>query len=149
MKKMLLPFCFLVSVLVCFENAGAVEVPPSSSINPLTEEQKAAAKAAFEELKNLPKKERMSKLKQAKQAIRDYKAAKRRGEDVDTNTLLLVILAILLPPLAVYLHEQETNTKFWVTLLLFLLGLAGAFLFSWLLIFAAVVYALLVVLDVA
>lgn len=149
MKKYVLPFCFFVTLLFCFENAGAVVVPPASSINPLTEEQKAVAKSAFEELKNLPKKERMSKLKQAKQAIRDYKAAKRRGEDVDTNTLILVILAILLPPLAVYLHEQETNTKFWVTLLLFLLGLAGAFLFSWLLIFAAVVYALLVVLDVA
>lgn len=148
MKRFILPFVFFFSTLVCFENAGAVVVPPSSN-PPLTEEQKAAAKAAFEELKSLPKKERMSKLKQAKQAIRDYKAAKRRGEDVDTNTLILVILAILLPPLAVYLHEQETNTKFWVTLLLFLLGLVGAFLFSWLLIFAAVVYALLVVLDAA
>lgn len=147
MRKLLLPFLFLSAILVYTEKAAAVVVPPVSE--PLTEEQKAVARSAFEELKSLPKKERMSKLKQARQAIRDYKAAKKAGKDVDTSTLILVILAILLPPLAVYLHEQEVNTKFWVTLLLFLLGLAGAFLFSWLLIFAAVVYALLVVLGAA
>ncbi|MFN8290698.1 MAG: YqaE/Pmp3 family membrane protein [Chitinophagaceae bacterium] len=147
MRKLLLPFLFLSAILVYTEKAAAVVVPPVSE--PLTEEQKAVARSAFEALKSLPKKERMSKLKQARQAIRDYKAAKKAGKDVDTSTLILVILAILLPPLAVYLHEQEVNTKFWVTLLLFLLGLAGAFLFSWLLIFAAVVYALLVVLGAA
>lgn len=147
MRKLLLPFLFLSAILVYTEKAAAVVVPPVTE--PLTEEQKAVARSAFEELKSLPKKERMSKLKQARQAIRDYKAAKKAGKDVDTSTLILVILAILLPPLAVYLHEQEVNTKFWVTLLLFLLGLAGAFLFSWLLIFAAVVYALLVVLGAA
>lgn len=45
-------------------------------------------------------------------------------EDVnatDTNTLLLVILAILLPPLAVFLHEGEVNGTFWLNLLLTLL----------------------------
>lgn len=147
MRKLILPLFFILSVLAGTQKAAAVSVVPSTE--PLTEEQKAVAKSAFEELKSLPKKERMSKLKQARQAIRDYKAAKKAGKDVDTNTLILVILAILLPPLAVYLHEQEVNSKFWITLLLFLLGLAGAFLFSWLLIFAAVVYALLVVIGAA
>ncbi len=35
--------------------------------------------------------------------------------------LLLVIIAILLPPLAVFLHEGALNTKFWLSLLLTLL----------------------------
>jgi uncharacterized membrane protein YqaE (UPF0057 family) len=95
----------------------------------------------------MPKKERRSKLQQAWNAIKEYRALRKKGVDADTNTLLLVIIAILLPPLAVYLHERETNTKFWIDLLLFVLGIAGAFLFSWLLIFAAVVYALIVILG--
>lgn len=129
------------------QKAEAVAVVPSSL--PLTEQQKAAVRSAFEELRNMPKGERNKKLKQAKKEIRKFKEAKRAGKETDTNTLLLVILALLLPPLAVYLHEGEVNTKFWVTLLLFVLGLAGAFFFSWLLIFAAVVYALIVVLGAA
>lgn len=147
MKKLLLPLYFFVFMLAGSVHSGAVSAPVSSE--PLTEEQKAVAKAAFEDLKNMPKKERNSKLRQARKAIKEFKAAKKAGNETDTNTLLLVVLAILLPPLAVYLHEQETNTKFWVTLLLFLLGIAGAVFFSWLLIFAAVVYALLIVLGVA
>ncbi|RYF79670.1 MAG: YqaE/Pmp3 family membrane protein [Chitinophagaceae bacterium] len=49
---------------------------------------------------------------------------------------MLVILAILLPPLAVYLHEGTTNTRFWISLLLTLL--------LWL---PGVIYALIVVLE--
>ncbi|MDY0343291.1 MAG: YqaE/Pmp3 family membrane protein [Lentimicrobium sp.] len=39
----------------------------------------------------------------------------------DTNTILLVILAILLPPLAVYLVYNEIGTPFLVNLILTLL----------------------------
>lgn len=123
---------------------GSAIIPIRDS---LTTEQRVIAKAAFEELKNLPKAERKIKLREAKKKIREFKAARKAGEETDTNTLILVVLAILLPPLAVYLHEEEANTKFWITLLLFLLGIAGAVFFSWLLIFAAVVYALIVILG--
>lgn len=147
MRKFIFPFLVLMFMLSVVNNADAVAVLPIKE--PLTEQQKALAKAAFEELRNMPKKERHQKLKQARKEIRNFKAARKAGKETDTNTLLLVILAILLPPLAVYLHQGETNTKFWVTLLLFLLGIAGAFFFSWLLIFASVVYALIVVLGAA
>ena len=39
----------------------------------------------------------------------------------DANLILLVILAILIPPLGVYLYDG-TSTMFWVTLILCLLG---------------------------
>lgn len=138
-------FTFLAALLL-FSTQTIANLPSSGS-EPLTEEQRAVARAAFEELKNLPKAEREKKLKAAKKEIKKFKTARKAGKDTDTNTLLLVILAILLPPLAVYLHQGETNTKFWVTLLLFLAGIAGAFFFSWLLIFASVVYALIVILG--
>ncbi|RYD70574.1 MAG: YqaE/Pmp3 family membrane protein [Sphingobacteriales bacterium] len=46
----------------------------------------------------------------------------------------MIILAILLPPLAVYLHQGEINKKFWISLLLTLLFFIPG-----------VIYALLVV----
>ncbi|TAG12683.1 MAG: YqaE/Pmp3 family membrane protein [Sphingobacteriia bacterium] len=52
--------------------------------------------------------------------MKEYKANKATG-DASTNTLLLVILALLLPPLAVYLHEGVINGKFWLNLILSLL----------------------------
>ena len=145
MRKMTVAVLILLT-LSFSAHSSAVVLPSRDS---LTAEEKTIAREAFNELKTLSRAERKFRLKQAKKEIREFRAARRAGKDVDTNTLLLVVLAILLPPLAVYLYEEETNTKFWVTLLLFLLGIAGAVFFSWLLIFAAVVYALLVVLGVA
>lgn len=107
-------------------------------------------KAALQEFKDLPAKERRYRLKEAKKAIREYKAAKRKNaDDADVHTLLLVILALILPPLAVYLHQGEANNKFWITTLLFVLGLLGAFTIGWYLILASIIYALIVILGAA
>jgi len=138
--KLLLVFLFQISL--CYPGFSAELARPASlpadSIN---------IKEAFRELRNLPAKERRQKLKEAKKAIKDFKKAKRAGEDTDVNTLLLVILALILPPLAVYLHQGETNSKFWITTLLFVLGLIGAFAIGWYLILASIVYALIVILG--
>lgn len=95
-----------------------------------------AVKSAVGEFKNLSKKERKSRIKDAKKEVKAFKKAKRAGDDPSTNTLLLVILAILLPPLAVYLHEGEINNRFWISLLLTLL--------LWL---PGVIYALIIILG--
>lgn len=91
---------------------------------------------AVKQLKSLPKSERKAKFAEVKKAVKEYKRNKRNGAEPSTNTLLLVILAILLPPLAVYLYEGEVNTKFWISLLLTIL--------FWI---PGVIYALLVVLG--
>ena len=74
--------------------------------------------------KDLSKKERRSKIKDVKSAIKEYKLQKKAGAAGNTNQLLLIILAILLPPLAVYIHQGEINKKFWISLLLTLLFFA-------------------------
>lgn len=66
----------------------------------------------------------------------------------DVMLIILVILAIIIPPLAVFLYEGVT-TRFWIDLILALLGIgigpffyyAGAFFL------AAIIYALLIVLG--
>ncbi len=91
---------------------------------------------AVNAFRNLPKNERKAKIKEVKKEIKAFKAAKKANGEPSTNTLLLVILAILLPPLAVYLHQGEINNKFWISLVLTLLFFVPG-----------VIYALIVVLG--
>jgi uncharacterized membrane protein YqaE (UPF0057 family) len=100
-------------------------------------------KDALQEFKNTSRKEKKERIKSVKALLKEYKAKKNAGDDPSTNQLLMIILAILLPPLAVYLHEGELNTKFWISLILSLLVIFSFFL--WII---PVLYSLLVVLDV-
>ncbi len=95
-------------------------------------------KFAFKELMNLSRHERKLRIKEAKAEIKNLKMAKKAGENVSTNQVLLIVLAILLPPLAVYLHEGVINNKFWIDLLLTLL-----------LFLPGIIYALIVILGKA
>ncbi|TXF91298.1 YqaE/Pmp3 family membrane protein [Neolewinella aurantiaca] len=71
-----------------------------------------------------------------KQALKQYKQDVKNGvRDADTNTLLLVILAILLPPVAVLVHQGELNTKFWIALILTLLFYLPGLIYALLVIF--------------
>jgi uncharacterized membrane protein YqaE (UPF0057 family) len=90
---------------------------------------------AMKEFKNLSKKERKDRLKEVKKELSLFKEKKAAGE-TSTNTLLLVVLALILPPLAVYLHQGEINNKFWISLILTLLFFLPG-----------VIYALIVVLG--
>ena len=116
--------------------AAAVVEPVPVSVPGSTEPTPAEVKAAMESFRALPRKERKERLKDAKKMLKEYKADKRAGKAAETDQVLLAILAILLPPLAVYLKEGEINSKFWISLILTLL--------FWI---PGVVYALLVVFD--
>jgi uncharacterized membrane protein YqaE (UPF0057 family) len=151
MKKFTL-FLFAV-ITVLSLNASVVTDPVEKSKNATTavsEEKEmvldnAAVTDAMREFKSLSRVDKKMRMRQVKAILKDYKAQKkvfaRSTEDnpapapTDTNTLLLVILAILLPPLAVALHEGGINGKFWISLLLTLL--------FWI---PGVIYALIVVL---
>lgn len=105
--------------------ANSARVPDSALV--------AAAKAEF---MALSKKEKKAKVKEVKKELKKFKNAKKSGAEPSESTLLLVILAILLPPLAVYLYEGEINTRFWISLLLTLL--------FWL---PGIIYALILILG--
>lgn len=74
----------------------------------------------------------------------------------DVATILLVILALFIPPLAVFIFEQATG-RFWLNLVLFLLGIfafGGAGIGTYfigiggLLVLIAIIHAILIVLGV-
>jgi len=126
----------------------AVLVPSAENMPaPLSGPGPDEIRAAANHFMSLPKKERKSKMREARKALKDFKRERKQGKDPSTDTLLLVIIAIFIPPLAVYLHQGETNTKFWITTLLFVLGIIGAFYLSGLLLLAAIIYALIVILG--
>lgn len=116
--------------------ATTVTEPVPVSVPGAPEPTPAELKAAMESFRALPRKERKDRIKDAKKMLKDYRADKRAGKAAETDQVLLAILAILLPPLAVYLKEGEVNSKFWISLILTLL--------FWI---PGVVYALLVVFD--
>lgn len=124
----------LVMVSVCSSPVLAASLPSDNTAK--TEPAPAAVTSAVDEFKSLSKHERKSRIKEAKKVLKEYKADKRAGREADTSLLLLVILAILLPPLAVYLKEGEINSRFWISLILTLL--------FWI---PGVIFALLIVLD--
>lgn len=75
---------------------------------------------AMSQFKSLSRVDRKAKLKEVKSLMKEYKANKASATP-SNDKVLLAILAILLPPLAVYLHEGTTNTTFWISVLLTLL----------------------------
>ena len=94
--------------------AAATEsaVAPAPAIEPNAVE---AGKAIESEWKNMSAKEKRTARKEIKEALKAAKASAG-----DSETVLLVILAILIPPLAMALYDG-ISTRFWISLLLTLL----------------------------
>lgn len=124
----------LAATFLCL-NAPAFAVT-TPVVPPTNEPAPTAVKSAVAEFNGLSKKEKKKRINAVKKAIAKHNAEKKAGMEPSTNTLLLVILALLLPPLAVYLHEGELNSRVWISLILTLLFFIPG-----------VIYALIVILG--
>ncbi len=138
MKKIitLLAVAFLVMNV-----ANAVVLPSVPVVDPTipaTVSDKMIANDAIKTFNALSHAEKKARIKEARKIWKQNKSwlkSNAASNNQEVDKVLLVILAILLPPLAVYLHEHEINTKFWISLLLSL--------FFWL---PGIIYALIVIL---
>ena len=106
-------------------------------------------KDALSEFKSLSHRDKKVRFREMKKVLKQYKSDKKAGKDVDSNVVLQVILGLFIPPLGVYLHEGETNNKFWISVLLTVLGLlifgfAGILFLGTL---PSIIYALIVILS--
>lgn len=120
MKSSKFTLLFFLAILFVLPNANAVvRVSPvqtdqtEAADHRLSKEQ---AKLARKEARKARRAQRKAMRQEIKQAIRDWK----KGNASDTDTLLLVIIAILLPPLAMAIYDGISN-RFWISLLLTLL----------------------------
>lgn len=128
MKNILFFLCFISMIsmqpLSSAAASMASQVAANGQINPANQPSKSRS-------------EKRADRKVFKHTIKALVKKLRVGNpDASQNTVLLAILSILLPPLAVYLHQGEVNNKFWLCLVLTLLG--------WL---PGIIYALVVVLG--
>jgi uncharacterized membrane protein YqaE (UPF0057 family) len=117
-------FTRLMLVLACaglFMGDAVAAVSAPLPVPTSTEPDPAVVKAALAEFRSLSAKERRVRFKEARKAIKEYKAQQRAGKAPVAGTFLQVLFAILIPPLGVYLHEGEINKRFWIDLLLTLL----------------------------
>ena len=124
------------SFLVAAILLSSIPIQSSASLSPGSEPDPATVKAALAEFKSLSKQERKQRIKDVKKELKVLKKEKKANRSAKVDMVLLIILAILLPPLAVYLHQGEINGRFWLSILLW-------FCF----IIPGVIYALLVVTD--
>lgn len=153
MKKILsVTLLSVIFATICYTPAQATLITSKADPSTTTITEEEAIKNALAEFKNLSRKERNVRFKEAKAALKQYKAARKAGDttDTDAKTILMVVLAILLPPLAVYLKQNATDGKFILDLLLALVGIIGILtipVLGWLLWLAAIVYALIVVIE--
>jgi len=117
--------------LIPLQSSALVVLPGSNEPDPTT------IKAAIAEFKSLSKKAQKLRVKEAKKQVKVFQKEKKANKSANVEMWLLIVLAILLPPLAVYLHQGEINWKFWVSILCWILY-----------IIPGVVFALLVVTDI-
>ncbi len=137
MKKITTRFLtLLVMVSLCSSPVLAASLPSDNTAK--TEPAPATVTTAVEEFRNLSKHERKSRIKEVKKLLKEHKADKRAGRAAETDIVLLAILAILLPPLAVYLKEEEINSRFWISLILTLLFWIPGVIFALLVVFDAI-----------
>lgn len=111
----LLPLLFILFFAPTAQGAAAKALPAASEAQ-VTSTAATAAPDWSEMSKKEKRAYRKSIKKDVKKAVKDWKSAGSR----DTETLLLVIIAILLPPLAMALYDGLSK-RFWISLLLTIL----------------------------
>jgi len=135
-KNLSLIGIFLILTGSTMPSFAAFIIHPSNGVEPPVNPDATSVSSALHDFMSLSRKERRERMREVKSEIKEFKAEKRAGSEPSTNQLLLVILAIILPPLAVYLHEGVINGKFWLDLVLTLLFFIPG-----------IIYALIVVLG--
>ncbi|MBM3444399.1 MAG: YqaE/Pmp3 family membrane protein [Bacteroidetes bacterium] len=63
-------------------------------------------------------------------AVQQYRDQLKDGESIDSNKLLAIIFAILIPPIGVVIFENKVTTKFWISLLLTLIFFLPGMIYS-------------------
>lgn len=107
---------FLLSGIVLLLSQSAFAVAPYRHAAPVETGINVAPPAE----KEMTRKEKREMRKAVRHQIRDaVKNAKAQGASDDL--VLLIILAILLPPLAMFIYEDGATGRFWISLLLTLL----------------------------
>ena len=90
--------------------------PPDTRIE---KTENSSATLSKKEQRKLERKEKKEARKQFRQQVKAW--FKNLRSTMADDLLLIIIIAILLPPLGMYLYEGSATNRFWISLLLWLL----------------------------
>lgn len=128
------------------ENVDGVN--PNKASNLTSENLSAEQLTAAEEFS------KMSTLKKIK-TLKNLNTDSKLDDNSDFMFILLVLLSLILPPLAVYIHGDGIGTHFWINLVMWVLGVGafglfagGAYAAIGILLLVAVIHALLYVFNI-
>lgn len=143
MKNYLLMIaCFFMVSVPVFASQGQAPLVEGSSLSVASDATAVAAPA------EMTKAQKKALRKEARKAMVKKLFSRNKNSD-DFDPILLIILAILIPPLAVYLYDGDTTNRFWLNLILTLIGYGLGYALIpnliWLAGVAAIVHALLIV----
>lgn len=119
-----IPYLLLLSFLLAIgpRATAAIVVPdaPPAATN-AEAEVREAVREYRESLENMSAKERRQLKREKRRAVREALRDHRKAQGT-VSYGILIILAILLPPLSMYLYEGDFTDRFWLSLLLTVLG---------------------------
>ena len=149
MKKLILLLFFSSSLFMLKPIYGAKGSSEPSATSTVEKPTVISLKESLKSFSALSRSEKKSRFREMRKAMKQYKESKNAGDEVDKTTILQIVIGFFLPPLAVYLHQGSTDKKFWISVLLAVLGLlifgvAGLFLLGTL---PSIIYAMIVILS--
>jgi len=115
--------------------AASFSQPVSGDAPAKTQPDQQQVNSALHEFKSLSRSEKKSRFREVRKILKQYRADRKAGKRGETDEVLLGILCVLLPPLAVYLYEDEINTKFWISLILTLIFWLPGIIYAFLVVF--------------
>ncbi|AHM58295.1 hypothetical protein D770_00085 [Flammeovirgaceae bacterium 311] len=123
--------------------AVPAEAPAVKEITP--KQQRKVLRELRKELKGMTKEEKQEFQHQVVRQLKEQQLNSIMSEDDQRepggsgiNTVLLTIITIFIPPLGVFLHQGEINSRFWISLVLTLLFYVPGLIYSLLVIFNAI-----------
>lgn len=106
--------------------------------------EKAERRMSKKELRQ----ERRAMRKSFRKALREQlREARRSGKVDDVELILLVIIALFVPPLAMFLYDGEASSRFWISLILMLLAIPLWGFLGAVALLASVLYTLYIILS--
>jgi uncharacterized membrane protein YqaE (UPF0057 family) len=133
-----------------FDGASLMNTQTAPLITPLTTHTFFLPKKTPSSVKNQSKASERKRHTALRTNVKKHLFGHTASGEADTQTILLVILALLVAPLAVYLKEGISG-RFWLDLICYLLG-GGLFFVTFFggggLLLFAIIFALLIVFDI-
>lgn len=141
MKQFLLSFSVLALLCIWAPQVQAAVLHP-------VKQTESVEKVEHQKSKRELRQERRVQRKSFRKALREQiREIRRSGQADDVELILLVIIALFIPPLAMFLYDGEASSRFWISLILMLLAIPLWGFLGAVALLASVLYTLYIILT--